>query len=414
MKIAHVSKSDARGGGASRTAQDLTASLNARGHKATHFCAWAGEGFGETRRPLFGTGLIQRATRKAHRVAGRIGFPELVPFELPMAIAQGLVRDYDVVHFHDLTTAISPLTVRYVSSRRPTFWTLHDCSPVTGGCIFPFGCERYKTRCGTDGGCPQLADWPLECKTDQTGFMQRVKESLHRTRRVQNIVGSNWMADVAVESGKMPTRPTVIPYSADTQLFRPADDRVALRRSLGLPIESPIVLVSGSLLWDERKGIRYSLAAIAACADLSPFALVIGEPDDRFRAAIGAIPHKATGYVSDQEQLARWYAAADVFLFCSQAETGPLSVAETMACGTPFVGFEAGGISDMVVQYETGIVVRQRDEEALALALRHVLSEGRSKAWGRAARQRAESHYSYAAYTDRHISLYEQAVGSGR
>jgi glycosyltransferase involved in cell wall biosynthesis len=413
LKIAHVSKSDAWGGGASRTAQDLTASLNARGHKATHFCAWAGGGFNETRRPLFGTGLIQRATRKAHRVAGRIGFPEVVPFELPMLIAQGIVRDYDVVHFHDLTTAISPLTVRYVSARRPTFWTLHDFSPVTGGCIFPFGCERYKTRCGANGGCPQLADWPLECKTDQTGLMQGIKASLHRTRRVHTIVGSNWMADSAVESGKIPIRPTVIPYSVDTQMFRPVDDVIALRRSLGLPTDSPIVLVSGSLLSDERKGIRYSLAAITACSDLSPFALVVGgEPDDRFKAAIGSIPHKATGYVSDQEELARWYAAADVFLFCSLAETGPLSAVETMACGTPFVGFQAGGLSDMVVQYETGIVVGQRDEEALALALRHVLSDGRAKAWGRAARQRAESHYSYEAYTDRHITLYEQALAT--
>jgi glycosyltransferase involved in cell wall biosynthesis len=232
---------------------------------------------------------------------------------------------------------------------------------------------------------------------------------------VHNIVGSNWMADQAVESGQMPTRPTVIPYSADTQLFRPAEDRTALRRSLGLPIESPIVLVSGSSLSDERKGIRYSLAAITACADLSPFTLVVGgDPDDRFRAAIGSIPHKATGYVSDQEQLARWYAAADVFLFCSLAETGPLSVAETMACGTPFVGFEAGGIPDMVVQYGTGIVVGQRDEEALALALRYILSDGRAQAWRRATRQRAELHYSYEAYTDRHVSLYEEATGSAR
>ena len=117
-----------------------------------------------------------------------------------------------------------------------------------------------------------------------------------------------------------------------------------------------------------------------------------------------------TGYVSDQEQLARWYAAADVFLFCSLAETGPLSVAETMACGTPFVGFEAGGISDMVVQYETGIVVRQGDEAGLARALRHILRGGQAEAWGRAARRRAESHYSYEAYTDRHVMLYEQAL----
>jgi glycosyltransferase involved in cell wall biosynthesis len=410
-----VSKSDAWGGGASRTAQDLTASLNARGHKATHFCSWACDGFGGTRRSLYGPGLMQRVTRKAHRVIGKIGLREVVPFELPMVIAQGIVRDYDIVHFHDLTTAISPLTVRYVSSRRPTFWTLHDFSPVTGGCIFPFGCERYKTRCGTNGGCPQLADWPLECKTDQTGFMQGIRESLHRTRRVHTIVGSNWMADKVVESGKMPVRPAVIPYSADTNLFRPADDRIALRRDLGLPIEYPIVLVSGSLLSDERKGIRYSLAALTACADLSPFALVVGgEPDERFRAAIGSIPHMATGYVSDQEQLARWYAAADVFLFCSLAETGPLSVVETMACGTPFVGFEAGGIPDMVVQYETGIAVAQRDEQALALALRHILSEGRAQAWRRAARQRIESHYSYEAYVDRHVSLYEQAGRNGK
>ena len=84
--------------------------------------------------------------------------------EMLTLLRQRRLYEYDLVHVHDLSSAISPLTVRYVARRRPTVWTFRDCSPFTGGCLYPQDCTAYMRRCGH---CPQLGQWPLEPGTGQ-------------------------------------------------------------------------------------------------------------------------------------------------------------------------------------------------------------------------------------------------------
>ncbi len=409
MRIAIVSKSDSNGGGASRVAEELSDGLNRCGHPSVHFSAESGKGYGSTHRSLSGPRLASRLTLRAHRFTRRLGLTEGFPFELPAMIASGIARDFDIVHFHDLSTAISPWTVRWFSSRRPTFWTFHDCSPFTGGCIFPMDCERFKTRCGSAGGCPQLHRWPIEAQFDLTGLMQSVKTSLHRAGRVHTLAPSEWLANVAFSSGKVVRRPRVVPNGVDLVTFRPADRR-ALREALGLPFDRPIVLVTAGFLLDPRKGVQNAFAAIAAVADRAPFVVVVGGPIEAVPAFAGPLDHRAVGYVSDPEQLARWYAVADVAINASLAESQGLTVLETMACGVPMVAFASGGVPEMIIPDETGWLTPPLDVRAMAVALRHALDDGVAAKAGHAARRRAEESYAFDAFVCQHVELYARAL----
>ena len=405
MRVAIVSKSDARGGGASRVAEDLAAGLNRIGHHAKHFIAHRGvKEFSETLRPLYGS--LGKPVHFGQKVCRKIGIPDVVPFELPILAMSDIARDYDAIHFHDLTTAVAPWTVRWLSARRPCFWTFHDCSPFTGGCFYPQDCDRFRGRCGEDGGCPQIGRFPTTGTLDLTGFIQSTKTALHATGRILAIAPSQWMADLAFSSGKLPRRPCVVANGVDLTAFRPAWDKGALRTALGLPETRPIVLISAGDLRDPRKGFRHAIDALRTVRDLAPFAVVIGNAETGLRDAMGDLDFKAVGYVEGAPALSRWYSAADVFLFCSLADNQPLSILETMACGVPLVGFATGGIPEMVESGITGIVVPQRDAAALAGALRSALAPGTAAAWGLSARRRAERDYSSDSFLARHVSLY--------
>lgn len=408
MRVAEVSKSDIVGGGASRVAEEIAVGLRADGIRCDHWSRFSSRGFdSKTRFPLYG-GRTSRFFSYIHRFFLRIGYPELLPLELITLKRLGW-KQYDVFHFHDLSGAISLSTLRWLSKRRPVVWTFHDCSPFTAGCLYPMGCERYKNGCGK---CPQLHRWPLECAMDHTRTLANMKRKLHATRQVVTVAPSSWMADMAVGSGIVLDRPRVIPNGVDVNVFLPNEARQDAKAFLGIQRNRPVVLVAANSLSDLRKGASYSLEAIRSIRDLNPFVIAVGRSNGVLDEELSGIDHLCTGFVSDQKLLARWYALADVFVFCSLADNMPLVVLETMACGVPMVGFRTGGIPEMVRQNETGFLVEQKDQTGLNDTLRRALTNGVAVKWGAESRRLAESNYSMERFISAHKALYSEAIAS--
>lgn len=406
MRICEVSKADAFGGGASRVAEELCELMLADGYSAEHWVSWTGKGYNQHRRPLYGG--LERYIRKAHNATkALLSLPEAIPYELPIFYRHGRADQFDLFHFHDLSSAISPLTLLQLSRRRPVVWTMHDCSPVTGGCLYPLDCERYKIGCGS---CPQVGTWPIDTRYDFTRLLRDLKARLHASKRVTLITPSQWMADFAMSSGMLTTAPTVIPNGVDVDRFRPLD-RAAVRLKYGIPNDRQIVLLTAGHIKDPRKGVQYALDAMRTFDDTTrPLLLIVGVIDDVARAMLNGFDIFEAGFISDSGILAEIYAASDLLLFCSLAENMPLTILETMACGVPFVGFGVGGISELIVQNETGIAVPALDIPALVDALKTGLEPGLSATWGNAARLRAETMYSHTRFVANHVKLYEQLI----
>ena len=407
-RIALVSKATAPGGGASRVAEELAALLRERGFRVDH---WVGFYSGPPRpglRQLHGPRFVRPLVRLAHQAAGRLGLPELPPVEL--AVLGPRLAGYDLVHFHDLPGAISPLTLAAARRVRPCVLTLHDCSSFTGGCIQPLDCPRFAKGCG---GCPQRGVWPVSAGADRTAFLARCKRRIltagAASGRLHLAAPSRWMASMLAAAG-VAAPVTVLPNGVDCRTFAPRD-KAAARRDLGLAPQRPVVLLLTGSLADRFKGMPLAAAALRALPPPRPAVLAVGIPGAVPDTLFAGLEVRFTGYLADRALLARRIAAADLLLYPSLADNLPLAVLEAMACGVPAVACATGGIPEMIDHGRNGWLAPRGDVAALAAGLCAGLAPGQAAAWGEAARDTAATRFSHERFAHEHAALYARILG---
>lgn len=277
----------------------------------------------------------------------------------------------DVVHLHWIGQGFLSLD-ELADLRAPLVWTMHDGWPFTGGCHYPGSCTRYEQGCGA---CPQLRSRRADDLS--AGNARAKRRAAGRIRRW--IAPSAWLAGLAVRSAFVPReRVRVIANALDVDRWSvPA--RAEARRALGLRPEA-LVLVAGSMnLREPRKGcdlLPAALDAITAAADRPVVALFFGSgrvPVTR-RAGWEA---RWLGRITRENELARAYAASDVALMPSLQDNLPWFVIEAHASGCPVVGFDSGGIRDLVRPGKTGVLAAEPTPAALARAVAEWRAAGR-------------------------------------
>ncbi len=406
-RIAIVSKATAPGGGASRVAEDLAGLLRGSGFDVDH---WVGFYSGAPKaglRQLHGPRLVRPLVRLLHKAAGRAGLPELVPAEL--AILGPRLRGYDLVHFHDLPSAVSPWTVFAATRAVPCLVTLHDCSFFTGGCLYPLDCGRFTQGCGQ---CPQRGVWPLSPGHDHTALLARMKRWILQKGaadgRLHVVAPSRWMASMLEAAGvRLPT--SVIPNGVDLRQYAPIS-REQARQDLDLPPGRPVVLLLAGSLSDRFKGMGHAARVLRSLPEPRPAVLAVGIHSEATRDLFPGVDVRFTGYLADRALLARRIAAADVLLYPSVGDNLPLVVLQSMACGVPVVSFDTGGIPEIIDHKVNGWLAPRRDTAALVRGLRAGLEQGRAVHWGRAAREKMVEWFSLERFLARHVELYERIV----
>ena len=124
------------------------------------------------------------------------------------------------------------------------------------------------------------------------------------------------------------------------------------------------------------------------------------------------IPHKVVGKVADDRFLSFVYSAADVFVIPSRTDNLPDTVLESMACGTPCVGFDVGGIPDMIRPGETGLLAEPFDVDELGAAAASLLTNDaeRTRLSGNC-RRVVEAEYPLDVQAGRYLDLYARVTG---
>jgi glycosyltransferase involved in cell wall biosynthesis len=177
------------------------------------------------------------------------------------------------------------------------------------------------------------------------------------------------------ELGGAPGRGVLVPNGVDARLFHPRP-KAGARAELGLAPEGRLVLVCGHLI--ERKDPLLALEVFARAAGESDRLVFIGRGllEAALHAAIRAHGLAARVELRGEvppEDLARWYAAADLLLLTSRREGRPNVVLEALACGRPVLATDAGGTSEVLGARSAAMLARTREPEALAAQLRELL-----------------------------------------
>jgi glycosyltransferase involved in cell wall biosynthesis len=177
-----------------------------------------------------------------------------------------------------------------------------------------------------------------------------------------------------------PSRITVVPCGFDRHEFRPMSQRAA-RLALGLDPAEPILLQLGRLV--PRKGVDNVIRAVGVLArdhEIRARLLIVGgtdrQPDPSRLPELGRLASVAkeegvedlVTFVGrrDRTELVTYYNAADVFVSTPWYEPFGITPLEAMACGTPVIGSNVGGIKFSVADGETGYLVPPNDPAALA------------------------------------------------
>lgn len=319
-------------------------------------------------------------------------------------IADADIVNVQLIHAHPF---FSLLGLPRLTAKKRVVLSVHDMFLLTGHCIYPMECERWKTGCGS---CPDLVR-PFRFLNDTTAANWRLKKSVYDRSRLDLIVHSPWMKGQVEQSPLLSRFPLhYIPFGIDERVYRQVD-RNAARAQFGIPPDAQVIAFRSAGLGAGFKGTNYIEAALAKYSPAKLTYLLtfdgLGGLDsirDRYRFV-------ELGWINDQERIAAALNAADLFLMPSIAEAFGLMAIESMACGTPVIVFEGTALPETVDAPRSGIAVPFGDSDALARAIEDcLLNPARLDALRESGLRHVARHHGFKAYGDRHLELFAQLV----
>jgi len=317
------------------------------------------------------------------------------------------IRKADIIHFHWITGLLNPEVIPLLRGKK-VVWTLHDMNPFTGGCHYAGDCDRYRFSCGA---CPQLGS---SLETDLSRDVWGQKNRAYRELDLTVVAPSRWMASCASASSLFRGFPvTVIPNGIPVETFRPLPTS-ELRKRLNIPEGAKIVLFGADHLINRRKGFAFLLEALRSYvpkAAGTPIYLAVFGKVDPGQEIPSVHPVLNFGSIANEQDLAALYSLADVFVLPSLEDNLPNTVLEAMACGTPVVGFDTGGIPDMISHKGNGFLARPKDVASLAEGIDWCLFGCDRDLISRACRESVLERHSQQAQSRAYAALYD---GVGR
>ncbi|HEV2292220.1 MAG TPA: glycosyltransferase family 4 protein [Tepidisphaeraceae bacterium] len=422
MRILHLSTSDSNGG-AARAAFRLHTGLKRLGHDSSMLVLRAGSKDPAVARFEPAPGVVSRLGRsirarrinRDHRQYQPKRPPGLELFNDDRSPIAGELADQlpacDLINLHWVAEYVDhehffPRLPKDV----PVVWRLADMAPLTGGCHYTHGCDKFTARCGA---CPQLGSNDDNDLSRQ--IWRRKSRSLASLAPAQlHLVGtSKWIAAESRRSSLLEQFPvSVIPNGLDTADFAPRD-RGFSRDLWNIARDAKVILFIADSLENQRKGFGYLVKALAALEAVNkPFLVSLGNLKSRLELPV---PHLNLGRINNDRLLSMVYSLADVFVMPSLQESFGQTVTESLACGTPVVAFDGSGPTDMVRPGVTGWLATCGDEHALRRSIIEALSNDAMRAkMSENCRRIAVEEYSLETQAAAYARLYERLIADLR
>jgi glycosyltransferase involved in cell wall biosynthesis len=307
--------------------------------------------------------------QKKSRASGKIGLTDpradLLRFAVPEMADADIINIHKTEHFADIPALLASLP-----ADKPVVITLHDLSPVTGGCDYPGSCERFTSACGV---CPLLDSHQ---ENDYSRKIFRMRQTAYETRTPENfafVANSQWTLEMAKRSGLTASkRSEVIHYGLDQSVYQPAN-RAISREALGIGADEKVICFAAhNLSYAHKGGVQLAEALAGLKFNAPVHLLTMGS------GRIQTLPqfkHTHFGRIESDPLQSLIYRAADVFVIPSLEEAFGQTALEAVACGTVVAGFAVGGIVDIVQNDLNGQLVARGDSNALGQAIIRLLKD---------------------------------------
>ncbi len=321
------------------------------------------------------------------------------------------VMEADILHLHWINQGFLSISEidKLTKLGKPIVWTMHDMWPATAICHHSRNCNNYQTECKN---CFFL-EKPSEHDLSNQTFKR--KKRIWSTSDIRFVTCSQWLEKRTKASALInPANVQAIPNPLDTTFYKRIDKQKA-RARFGLPSGKKLILYGAANITDKRKGIDYY---VKACRILSEkFAesneelelVFFGQVKENIDGLF-PFPIHHVGYLSDDEAIRDLYNAVDLFVTPSLEENLPNTIMESLSCGTPCVGFNIGGIPEMIDHQRNGYLATYKSANDLAKGIYWCLWEADYGVLSRNAREKVESCYSEEFVANKYIRLYREIL----
>ena len=262
----------------------------------------------------------------------------------------------DLIHLHVLHDSFINLNMlfKYINLHNiPVIWTFHDCEAFTGECPYfdLVSCNKWKNGCNH---CPQTKIVPKSLLFDTTELIWNKKKKLFTSVSNMRIVTcSKWLADLTKESFFKKYDIKVLNNGINLSVFKPTDSDFRDRYKL----QNKYIILGVSNRWSYRKGLDVFIS-LAKKLDENYQIVLVGTNDKIDKTLPSNIISIHRTY--NQEDLAKIYSSADLFVNPTREENFPTVNIESIACGTPVLTYNTGG-SPEIIDEKSGFVVEKND-----------------------------------------------------
>ena len=374
----------------------------------SHHMVWNKQSVSDASSPFFAIPGSRNATKVLGRIEQAFSIHsrlQLQSWTLPM---HRRFQEADVVHYHIIHDGYFGLdALPWLSRLKPSVWTWHDPWPMTGHCIYPLRCERWKIGCGE---CPRL-DLAFAMRRDRTAEDFQWKRWLLQNADIDIVVASVYMQQIVQSSpiGRV-HRLHRIPFGIDLQKFHPADGAAARSRLGVLP--NRVVIAARAFPNSQFKGYEFFVEALRRLGKTNvPLTIMTTQAKGSLNHFIGTHQIIDLGWINDEDTILDTFRAADLFVMPSTSEAFGMMAIEAMACGKPVIVFDGSALPEVTHAPDVGISVPMGDIDGLASAMRRLTENGTErKTRATAGRAVAEALYGDQLFCRRIADLYRAVL----
>lgn len=278
----------------------------------------------------------------------------------------------------------------------------------TGHCAYSYDCNKWQVGCGQ---CPYLNTYPA-IQRDVTRLEWQLKNWVYSQSYLTIVTPSRWLKEQAQASLLSRFPIYHIPHGIDTGTYQPIDP-VLCRRALDIPDNKRVIMFASTHLKDFRKGgdlLLQSLQVLPDSLKKEILLVTLGASGETIKSEVG-VPTLSLGYLKNDRLKSIAFSAADLFIFPTRADNLPLVLQESIACGTPVVSFEIGGVPDLVRPGITGYLAPAENIKAFAQSIVQLLEDNQLRQkMSTNCRQIAVEEYALELQAQRYIDVYKECL----
>lgn len=259
------------------------------------------------------------------------------------------IRDADIINLHGVAHILD-YKIFFSKVQKPIVWTLHDIYPIAG--IFHLRTDEIKNYAVAHDLDKEVFNYKLMA-------YKKYKEGVI-------IAPSHWLYEESITREVFQELAHYEIPNSIPEIYFNTLDRTRIKEKFKIPSDAVTLLFVSSDLSDKNKGFDLLLEALQFLEEDNIHLLIVGGGD---QSIFQGYKNTTFGYVSDDFEMATIFNLANLFVIPSRDENLPNVLLESMACGTPVVSYNLGGMAEHIQNGINGELANEINGKTLGKAL---------------------------------------------